>query len=188
MGSQEFTLVERKPIKEVLPKEIRRKDGKLIVNFQARFPDGTAFRRMKEFDDGAVRSATTFLERAKAEFARGNGVGSTAEGPLTIEKWSAYCLDVVMPAQKNNNGPKYSDETLAGFREVARLGILPRLGSILVDKLDKQTVTECINSQFTSEASAKTLYVLTRIMEVAEAKGKRRKGTNPCNGVSVQQS
>lgn len=176
----------KKPVgREELPKEIRRKDGKLIVNFQGRFADGTAFRRMKEFDEGAVRSATTFLDRAKAEFARGNGVGTTADGPLTVANWCTYCLGVAMPAQKNDKGPKYKSEALDGFREVVQQGIVPKLGSTLLDKVDKKAVTECIESQFSPEAKAKTLYVLTRVMELAESKGKRRKGTNPCKGVTL---
>jgi hypothetical protein len=169
--------------KDELPKEIRRRDGKLVVIYNRRFPDGTAFRRLKEFDEGAVRSAITYLDRAKAEFDRGNGVGSVAGD--TVADWCEYCLTVAMPAQRNQKAAKYSEEALAGFRETVNECVNPHLGSRPLHDLRKQDVKDLMVSLASDEQRARTLYVMTRILELAESKGKRKKGTNPCKGVSL---
>ncbi|AIE86362.1 hypothetical protein [Fimbriimonas ginsengisoli] len=176
--------------REKLPAGIRRGENRRIyVDFQERFLDGTAFRRTKDFDPEALKVALNFLARAKAEFARGNGVGEpeTQDGVLTVAAWCEHCLTVAMPAQKNGKSPKYSDESLVNFRQVVQSNIVPRIGKIRIDELTKAAVADLISALPSDEARAKTLYVLTRVMELAESKGKRKKGTNPCKGVSPNQ-
>jgi hypothetical protein len=171
-----------------LPAGIRRAgDGKLIVDVQERFPDGTAFRRTREFAPDAMRSAQEFLKRSQAEFARGNGAGEpdAPDGVLTVAAWCEYCLSTAMPAQRNERKPKYSDEVLEDFRQVVRAHVVPGIGKVRLDQLDKKAVSDFIASLPTDDTRAKTLYVLTRVMELAESKGKRKKGTNPCKGVSL---
>jgi len=160
---------------------------KLLVDFQERFPDGTAFRRTKEFEAEALKAALTFLTKAKAEFARGNGVGSINpnDGALTVGAWCEHCVTATMPAQKNGRSPKYSDDALEGFRFIVRTYITPEIGSVRLEDLDKKTVTALIAGLPSGEVRTKTLNVLTRAMQLAESKGKRRKGTNPCKGVSA---
>lgn len=159
-----------------------------MVDFQDRFPDGTAFRREKEFEPDALKAALNFLTKAKADFARGNGVGSINpnDGALTVASWCEHCVTATMPAQKNGRSPKYSDETLEGFRFVARNYIIPNVGTTKLDDFDKKMVTALIASLPNDEARTKTLNVLTRAMQLAESKGKRKKGTNPCKGVSAR--
>lgn len=172
-----------------LPDGLRRLGNRrLLVDFQERFADGTAFRRTKEFEADELRPAIAFLEKAKADFARGNGVGTpeAKTGGVTVGSWSEYCVKTTMPAQRNGSRPKYSDEALEGFREVVRLGIVPRIGKVPIQELDKAKVTEFIASLPSDEARTKSLFLLTRVMEIAEAKGQRKKGTNPCKGVSTR--
>jgi|GEM_PF-4349466 len=173
--------------REEIPPEIKRGAGRrLFVDFQARFPDGSAFRRTKDFDAAALKPALDFLERAKADFARGNGVGAPElqDDVLTVGAWCEYCLSTAMPAQRNGAAPKYSNEMLVGFREVVRRYITPKIGKVPLEELNKKMVTEFVATLASDEIRAKTLNVLVRAMEIAEGKGKRKKGTNPCKGVS----
>lgn len=175
--------------RERLPDGIRRQGNRrLVVDFQERFADGTAFRRIKEFEPDELRAAISFLEKAQADYARGNGVGNpeTKTGGVTVGSWSQFCVTTTMPAQRNGARPKYSDEALEGFREVVELGIMPRIGKVPIEELNKAKVTEFIASLPSDEARTKSLFLLTRVMEIAEAKGQRKKGTNPCKGVSAR--
>lgn len=174
---------------EELPKGIRRgANRRLFVSFEGRFPDGTAFRRSREFEPSELRKAVNFLEKAKADFARGNGVGKPVAEGATVAAWCEHCVNVAMPAQRNGNRPKYSNEMLVGFREIVKHNIVPHIGKIPLDELDKSAVKEMAAKLPTDDVRAATLNVLTRVMELAEAKGKRRKGTNPCKGVSNRAS
>ena len=171
---------------DALPPEIRRGAGRRIfVDFEGRFEDGTAFRRSREFDPDELKKAVNFLDKAKADFARGNGVGRPLpeDAVMTTAMWCEHCVNVAMPAQRNGNRPKYSDEALQGFREVVRRHIAPRLGSISLEELDKKSVDALMAGLPNDALRAQTLNVLTRIMGLAESKGKRKKGTNPCKGV-----
>jgi len=174
--------------RERLPEGVRRlPNRRLVVDFQARFPDGTAFRRMREFEPDELKAAINFVTKAQAEFARGNGVGSIGanDGVLTVASWCEHCVTVAMPAQKNGKAPKYSDEALQGFQVIFRQYIAPGIGSVGLAELDKKTVSAFIASLPNNEARTKTLNLLTRAMQLAEAKGKRKKGTNPCKGVNA---
>lgn len=172
--------------KERLPAGLKRlHNQRLLVDFQDRFPDGTAFRRTKEFDPQAMRPALVFLERAKADLARGNGVGQPKfdNEKLTVAAWCLHCVDVIMPAQRNGRLPKYSDEALERFREIIETYVAPGIGKVAVADLDKATVTAFAASLPSDEARTKTLNVLTRAFALAEIKGTRKKGTSPCKGV-----
>ncbi|CAN5393503.1 hypothetical protein BH11ARM1_BH11ARM1_08110 [soil metagenome] len=184
--------MDRKPKreKEKLPTGIKRKyDGYLIVNVEERFPDGTAFRRYKEFDGNALKQAESYLEKCKAELSRGNGVAdpkTVVEGGPTVASWCAHCVSVSMPAQKNGRSPKYSDSALEGFRETLENGLSAEFGAIKLEELTKAAVSAYVAGLFSDEARSKVLNLLTRSMELAESKGKRRKGTNPAKGVAAR--
>lgn len=106
-------------------------------------------------------------------------------GPETVGAWSKHCVDVVFPALRSGRNQRYDEDTLKGFRVIVHSYIAPRIGKTRVIELSKAMVVEFMAALPSDEARTKTLYVLTRIMELAETKGKRRKGTNPCKGVRL---
>lgn len=111
-----------------------------------------------------------------------------ANDNLTVGAWCEQCLSTVMPAQRSGNNSKYSEEALTRYREVVTRIILPSLGSVPVTKLDKATVTELADSLHAGDDRSQMLNVLTRIMTLAELKGKRRKGTSPCKGIPLNKN
>lgn len=160
------------------------KDGRYKVDVVRVLPDGGRFRRTtncKELED-----ALAFRDTALAEYrAIAEGAQTIADGNQTLREWADHCLNVIMPAQANRRGKPYADNTLRGYRQLLDAYVKPSIGYVKLSKLSVDHVDALVASLPSEPLKINTKNCLSRLLDLAEAKGKRAKGSNPCKGVVI---
>lgn len=166
-------------------KSIRQQpDGRFRVDIARILPDGQRFRRSSAFK--AQEDAIHFRDRVLDEFTRlREGIGLVADNNYSVGEWCDHCLDVIMPTQANRRGKHYTANTLRGYRQLIDAYVKPSLGDVKLTRLNTDHIDSLVGSLKTEPLRINTKNVLSRILELAELKGKRERNSNPCRGVSL---
>lgn len=93
-------------------------------------------------------------------------------------------LEQAAPQFMAEHGPKLKPRTREEYERLFKLHILPRLGSIKLEKLSRIEVTRFHASLADKPSGANfALAVLSKMMTWAEHTGRRPEGSNPCKGI-----
>lgn len=160
------------------------KNGKYKVDVVRTMPDGQRFRRCT--NTTSLEDAIEFRDKAIAEHKDLlAGAQQMASEGYTVESWAEHCLTSIMPTQASRRGKPYSTKTIDGYRILITNRVVPMIGSVRLDRLNVDHCDRLIGSLPTESLRVNVRNCLSRMMEIAEAKNKRPRNSNPLRSVIV---
>ena len=159
-------------------------DGRYRVDIVRVLPDGQRYRRSSAFKN--LEDAATFRDKVLLECKTLiDGGAVVADSTYTLSDWCDHCLHTIMPTQANRRGKNYTANTLRGYRQLIDAYIKPSIGSVKLSRLNSDHVDALIGRLSTEPLKINTKNALSRILDLAEQKGKRPANSNPCRSVRI---
>ena len=159
-------------------------DGRYRVDIVRVLPDGQRYRRSSAFKE--LPDAVTFRDSVLAECKRlCDGGAVVADNAYTLADWCDHCLDTIMPNQANRRGKNYTANTLRGYRQLIDAYIKPRIGDVKLSRLNSDHVDSLIGGLTSEPLKINSKNALSRILDLAEQKGKRQLNSNPCRAIRI---